>query len=114
MPPTGGFLAKFAVLSAAIAAGRTGLALAMVAASGVAIFYYLRILVVMYMEPAAEAKREAGGVLTVDNTPVVAAGSSVGSLVALTALVAIVLAIGLYPEPWLRAVGAAVASVIGG
>jgi NADH-quinone oxidoreductase subunit N len=114
VPPTGGFLAKFAVLSAAIAAGRTGLALAMVAASGVAIFYYLRILVVMYMEPAAEAKRETGGVLTVDNTPAVAAGSSVGSLVALTALVAIVLAIGLYPEPWLRAVGAAVASVIRG
>ena len=115
IPPTGGFLAKFAVLSAAVAAGRTGLAVAMVAASSIAIFYYLRILVVMFMEPIAEG----------DDAPQAAAHTGVssltapthaalGSAVALAALALIVLAIGIYPEPWLQAVGVALASLTGG
>jgi NADH-quinone oxidoreductase subunit N len=111
IPPTGGFLAKFAVLSAAVAAGETGLALVMVVASGIAIYYYLRVLVTLYMEsPAPAGTAPGGGGSTVD----VAARVSVGGAVALTALVAVVFSIGLYPEPWLRAVGAAVASVTGG
>ena len=55
VPPTAGFLAKFTVLGAAVQAGRFGLALAMVVASGIALYYYLRVLVVMYMEPDDES-----------------------------------------------------------
>jgi len=111
VPPTGGFLAKFAVLSAAIGAGRTGLALAMVAASGIAIYYYLRVLVVMYMEPVEEPSGET----TIEQlvAPEAADGTSLGSAAALIALVAVVLSIGIYPEPWLRAAGTALASLIG-
>jgi NADH-quinone oxidoreductase subunit N len=104
VPPTGGFLAKFAVLGAAVEAGRTGLALAMVAASGIAIYYYLRVLVVMYMESPAEAP--AGTIIA---TP--APRAPLGSTLALSALAVMVLAIGVYPEPWLRAVSTALASL---
>lgn len=110
VPPTGGFLAKFAVLRAAIVAGRTGLALAMVVASGIAIYYYLRILVVLYMQPAADDEGTPRGT----GHAAAARAAPVGSMVALTTLVVVILAIGLYPEPWLRAVGTAVASLLGG
>jgi hypothetical protein len=39
--------------------------------------------------------------------------ATLGSPVALTALMLMILAIGIFPEPWLEAVGAAVSSMIG-
>jgi NADH-quinone oxidoreductase subunit N len=110
IPPTGGFLAKFAVLSAAVAAGRTGLAVAMAVASSIAIFYYLRILVVMFMEPVAEGDDATQATAHTGVSP----PAALGSTVALAALVLIILAIGVYPEPWLQAVGTAMASLTGG
>jgi NADH-quinone oxidoreductase subunit N len=54
-PPTGGFLAKFFVFSAAVRAGRLGLALVGIAASLVSVAVYLRIVRVMFMkEPERE------------------------------------------------------------
>jgi NADH-quinone oxidoreductase subunit N len=54
-PPTGGFLAKFYVFSAAVRAGHLGLALVGVATSLVSVAYYLRIVRVMFMkEPERE------------------------------------------------------------
>jgi len=54
-PPTGGFLAKFYVFSAAVRQGLTPLVVIAVLASLVSVFYYLRIIVYMYMrEPAYE------------------------------------------------------------
>tara|TARA_Y100000758_G_scaffold227566_1_gene164868 strand:- start:466 stop:1956 length:1491 start_codon:yes stop_codon:yes gene_type:complete len=111
IPPTGGFLAKFSVLSAAIAGGRTDLAIAMVLASAIAIFYYLRVLVVIYMDPkAASDASQSKANLASETSPIQA---TLGSPVALTALTLMVLAIGIFPEPWLEAVGAAVSSMIG-
>jgi NADH-quinone oxidoreductase subunit N len=111
IPPTGGFLAKFAVLSAAIAAGRTDLAIAMVLASAIAIFYYLRVLVVIYMDPkvTSDASRRKTNLVS-ETSPI---HTRLGSSVALTALMLMILAIGIFPEPWLEAVGAAVSSMIG-
>jgi len=54
-PPTAGFLAKFFVFSAAVREGWIGLVVAAAAATLVSVFYYLRIIVVMYM---AEPKRD--------------------------------------------------------
>ncbi len=48
IPFTGGFFAKFYVFSAAIAGGHTGLAVIGLLNSGVACFYYLRLLIAMY------------------------------------------------------------------
>ncbi len=109
VPPTGGFLAKFAVLSAAVGAGRSDLALALVGASAIGVFYYLRVLVVMYMD--TEVAPDAAGVDAFESRT---SPSVFGAGVALAALVLVVLAIGVYPDPWLRAVGTAIASVLGG
>jgi NADH-quinone oxidoreductase subunit N len=56
IPFTGGFFAKFYVFSAAIGGGHTGIAVVGLLNSGVACFYYLRLLVAMYAKHA-----ETGG-----------------------------------------------------
>ncbi len=54
-PPTGGFLAKFYVFSAAVRQGLVSLVIIGVLASLVSVFYYLRIIIFMYMkEPTSE------------------------------------------------------------
>jgi NADH-quinone oxidoreductase subunit N len=56
-PPTGGFLAKFYVFSAAVRQGLISLVIIGVLASLVSVFYYLRIIIYMYMkEPAYEVE----------------------------------------------------------
>src|SRR5206468_240586 len=55
IPPTAGFIAKVTVFGAAIRAGHWPLALIGVLASVAAAFFYLRVIVLMYMqEPAGE------------------------------------------------------------
>lgn len=59
-PPTSGFLAKFYVFSGAVRAGRVGLALVGVATSLVSVYYYLRIVMIMFMrEPERETEADA-------------------------------------------------------
>ena len=56
MPPTAGFVAKWYIFSAAVSGGYYWLAIIGVLTSVVAIFFYLRIVVMMYMaEPTGEA-----------------------------------------------------------
>ena len=55
IPITGGFFAKFYVLTAALNSNLVGLAIILVLNSAVAAYYYLRIIVMMYMrEPEGE------------------------------------------------------------
>jgi NADH-quinone oxidoreductase subunit N len=56
-PPLAGFVAKWYVFSAAIKAGYTGLAIIGVLTSVVSVFFYLRIVVMMYMTPADSPAR---------------------------------------------------------
>jgi NADH-quinone oxidoreductase subunit N len=53
-PPLAGFVAKWYVFSAAVRAGYYWLAIIGVLTSVVSVFFYLRIVVMMYMTPAAE------------------------------------------------------------
>ena len=50
-PPTGGFLAKFYVFAAGVREGLIPLVVIAVLASLISVYYYLRIIVVMYMRP---------------------------------------------------------------
>jgi NADH-quinone oxidoreductase subunit N len=52
-PPTVGFIAKWAVFGAAVQAGQYALAVLGVLTSVVSVFFYLRIVVMMYMSPDA-------------------------------------------------------------
>jgi len=53
-PLTGGFIGKISILRAALEAGHRTLAVILVLASLISYFYYLRVIVVMYMQPARE------------------------------------------------------------
>lgn len=54
LPPTAGFMGKLYLFQAAVSAGEVGLAVAGVLASVIGLFYYLRLLLVMYGQPAVE------------------------------------------------------------
>jgi NADH-quinone oxidoreductase subunit N len=59
IPPTAGFIAKVNVFSAAIDAGYWGLALIGVLLSVAAAFFYLRVIVLMYMQEPEDLSADA-------------------------------------------------------
>ena len=83
IPITGGFFAKFYVLSAALKADLNGLAVILVLNSGIAAYYYLRVIVMMYM-------REPRGDVPVTRIP-----AATG--VAITVCVVLTLYLGVLP-----------------
>jgi NADH-quinone oxidoreductase subunit N len=83
IPITGGFFAKFYVLSAALKANLVGLTIIGVVNSAVAAYYYLRLIVMMYM-------REPRGEVPVSRVP-----AATG--VAITVCVVLTLYLGLLP-----------------
>jgi NADH-quinone oxidoreductase subunit N len=58
LPPTAGFLGKFLVFKAAVAAGETALVVVGVLGSAVSVCYYLRVVVAMYMQPEPSPSEE--------------------------------------------------------
>jgi NADH-quinone oxidoreductase subunit N len=55
IPPTAGFVGKFYIFSAAIQSGQIGLAVIGVLVSVISVYFYLRIIYLMYMvEPTRE------------------------------------------------------------
>lgn len=60
VPPTAGFYAKFAVLSAAVQAGQIWLAVTAVVFSLIGAFYYLRVVKLMYFDEPAQGVSSAG------------------------------------------------------
>jgi NADH-quinone oxidoreductase subunit N len=86
IPFTGGFFGKFYVFSAAIHGGHVWLAVIGLLNSGVACFYYLRLLVAVYTKPGSESARL---------TPLRPAGVPAAIGVALAA--AATLALGILP-----------------
>jgi NADH-quinone oxidoreductase subunit N len=67
IPPTAGFIAKVSVFSAAIQAGHWPLALLGVLASVIAAFFYIRVIVLMYMQ---DDEREPDEVIGLEGAPV--------------------------------------------
>lgn len=88
IPPAAGFMAKFAVFSAALGAGETALAVAGVLTALAAVFFYLRVVVALYMTPA-DGTEGAARRLT----------ASEATALAITTLATVVL--GIYPAPLL-------------
>jgi proton-translocating NADH-quinone oxidoreductase chain N len=86
IPLTSGFIGKFAVFQAAIAAGETPLVIVGVLASAIAAFFYVRIIVLMFFsDPVPDGPEVA--------VPNVYTGTVVGLGVAAT------LVLGIVPEP---------------
>ena len=87
IPPTVGFYAKLAVLSAAIQAGELWLAIVAVVFSLIGAFYYLRIVKLMYFDEMRDSPMDAAA----------APGSSMRLLLSANGLALLVL--GLLPQP---------------
>ncbi|WP_425567586.1 NADH-quinone oxidoreductase subunit NuoN [Salinactinospora qingdaonensis] len=89
IPLTSGFIGKFAVFEAAVAAGATPLVVVGVLSSAVTAFFYVRIIVLMFFsEPSATAPR------------VLRPSGLTGSVIAIG--VAATLVLGVYPTPVLE------------
>ena len=86
LPPTAGFMAKVLVFQAAVNAGHAGLVVVAMLASVVGLFFYLRVIVLMYMQDPEED-------LAIRVVPLP------GFAVAVTAIVTT--ALGVFPSPLL-------------
>ena len=61
LPPTGGFLGKFYVFSAAYDRGWLWLVIVGIVATAVSLYYYLAVIRALYLRPSAELQFAAGG-----------------------------------------------------
>jgi NADH-quinone oxidoreductase subunit N len=92
IPPTAGFLAKYYIVKALIAASHPELAAFAVVNALLAVCYYGRIVAHAWKKPSADIPLFEAPTLTISS----------GQTVALTATAFVSLAAGLYPEPFLR------------
>jgi NADH-quinone oxidoreductase subunit N len=89
IPPTGGFMGKFYIFSAAIKEGYVGLAIVGVINSVVSVYYYLRVTIAMYMEGTSDA---GGGEIQLPFSPAI--------IVAIFISAYGVLSLGLFPATY--------------
>ncbi len=91
IPLTAGFIGKFLVIKNTVMTGHWFLAAMVIVGSGIGLYYYLRVMVVLYMTPP--------------DTPRIDAekhwGQKVGGIMVLGAA-ALVLLIGVYPDPIIK------------
>jgi NADH-quinone oxidoreductase subunit N len=92
IPPTAGFVAKYYIVKALIAAPHPELAAFAVVNALLGVYYYGRVAAHAWKKPSADASPVDATALTISS----------GQTVALTVAVFVSLAAGLYPEPFLR------------
>jgi NADH-quinone oxidoreductase subunit N len=86
IPPTGGFMGKFYIFTEALRSGYVWLVIAAGVNSVVSIYYYLRVVVVMYFQPQPA------------ENPIMLAATSPEAVVALAATATAVLFMGIFPS----------------
>lgn len=95
IPLTAGFIGKFYILGAGVEASLWFLVIVIVLNSAIGLFYYLRVVVVLYSPPEKESQRAA------------ALGYSMPGTIALGLLTLLLLWLGIYPSPFVELVHAA-------
>lgn len=98
IPMTAGFLGKFYIIAAGAAVGSWALILILVIASTIGLFYYLRIVVILYQQPGDA------------NQPLPLRAPAAG--LALAALTVILVWLGVYPSSILQAIHTAIGSLL--
>ena len=91
IPLTAGFIGKFLVIMAAVTTQHWFLAAMIIVGSGIGLYYYLRVMVVMYMTPPDTPRIDADKHW----------GQKVGGIMVLAAALA-VLVMGVYPDPIIK------------
>ncbi len=102
IPLTAGFLGKFYVLTSGAAQSQWVLLLTLVVSSTIGLFYYLRILVVMYGHPAEPVATADAGMLPL----------SLPATLALAVLTGLVFLLGLFPTPFWNVIVEATRSLV--
>ncbi|MGE0393030.1 MAG: NADH-quinone oxidoreductase subunit N [Vicinamibacterales bacterium] len=97
LPPTAGFIGKWYVFSAAVSAGYYGLAIVGVLSSVISVFFYMRVVVMMYMTDKAT---------TTSPAPITGAG-----LAALVVTVAVIFYLGILPTRVLDLAAASIGTI---
>ena len=97
IPPTAGFLGKYFIFLSLIETGHTVLAVIAVLYVAVAVYYYFRIVAVMFMGEPVDQQRPS---------------MSLGIRWALGVTAAMTLLIGLYPEPFIQLASGSVLSLL--
>jgi NADH-quinone oxidoreductase subunit N len=101
IPLTSGFVAKFYVLTAGVGSALWWLVIILVVGSAIGLYYYLRIIVVMYqrsIQPGAEAA----------TAPAV----SIATVMVLAVLIGLLVWLGVYPAPLLDLIRATLGSLV--
>lgn len=91
IPLTAGFIGKFLVIMAAVTTQHWFLAAMIIVGSGIGLYYYLRVMVVMYMTPPETPRIDADKEW----------GQKMGGVMVLV-VAAAVLVIGVYPDPIIK------------
>ena len=100
IPLTAGFTGKFAVFSAAVAGGATGLAIVGVLASAAAAFFYVRIIVLMFFTAPAGADADGAVAAAASGQPTTTVVASEGfALVAIAICAVLTVLLGVVPGP---------------
>jgi len=97
LPPTVGFIGKWYIFSAAVGAGYYGLAVIGVLTSVISVFFYLRVVVMMYMSDRP-------------STTVFPPVSTVG-MAALVASIVVIFTLGILPTPVLNFAAESIATI---
>jgi NADH-quinone oxidoreductase subunit N len=97
LPPTAGFIAKWYIISAAVSSGYYGLAIIAMLTSVISVFFYLRVVVMMYM-----ADRDTG----VAPAPVSRAG-----MAALAVATVVIFYLGILPTKVLDFAAESIATI---
>jgi len=100
IPLTAGFLGKFYIVAAGASVGAWALILILAITSAIGLFYYLRIVVALYQQPAASDR---------PHEPIPRRAPA--STLVLAALTMILVWLGIYPTPLLRMIQAAIGSL---
>lgn len=103
MPVTMGFIGKFTIFTAGAGSSLWALLVVLVLTSTVGLYYYTRLIVVMYVRRPEEPELAGAG----PGARAAAAGGEMG-VIALAALTIFLLVFGVYPSPLLRLVEHAV------
>lgn len=88
IPLTAGFIGKFLVVMAAVTAQNWFLAAMIIVGSGIGLYYYLRVMVIMYKTPPETPRIDA-----VNHW-----GQKVGGIMVLLSALAVII-VGIYPDP---------------
>ena len=102
IPLTAGFLGKFLVVAAGVGSALWFLVIILIINTAVGLFYYLRVIVALYMDPVA-GKAEV--------TPSVSAPLSMAGGIVLAVLTLLLVWLGIFPAPFIQFVSSAASSL---